>query len=119
MFWFVAAALSAVFAGLTSILAKCGIKKTDSDLATALRTVVVLAFSWIMVLVVGSYHTIMEIDGESMIFLILSGLATGASWMSTECSLLRVFFQEARRAYTRHICQDRISWYPARLRKAP
>ena len=81
MFWFVAAALSAVFAGLTSILAKCGIKKTDSDLATALRTIVVLAFSWIMVFVVGSYHTITEIDGTSMVFLVLSGLATGASWI--------------------------------------
>ena len=81
MFWFVAAALSAVFAGLTSILAKCGIKKTDSDLATALRTIVVLAFSWIMVFVVGSYHAITQIDGTSMVFLVLSGLATGASWI--------------------------------------
>lgn len=81
MFWLVAAILSAVFAGLTSILAKCGIKKTDSDLATALRTVVVLAFSWIMVFVVGSYGTITDIGITSLIFLILSGLATGASWI--------------------------------------
>ena len=81
MFWFVAAIFSAVFAGLTSILAKCGIKKTDSDLATALRTVVVLAFSWIMVFVVGSAGTISQISGKSIIFLILSGLATGASWI--------------------------------------
>ena len=58
MFWLVAAILSAVFAGLTSILAKCGIKKTDSDLATALRTVVVLAFAWIMVFVIGSQSSI-------------------------------------------------------------
>ena len=81
MIWIIAAVLSAVFAGLTSILAKCGIKKTDSDLATALRTIVVLAFSWIMVFVVGSQNTISEISGTSIIFLILSGLATGASWI--------------------------------------
>ena len=81
MIWLFSAILSAVFAGLTSILAKCGIKKTDSDLATALRTVVVLAFSWIMVLVVGSGATIAEISVKSLIFLILSGLATGASWI--------------------------------------
>ena len=81
MIWLVAAILSAVFAGLTSILAKCGIKKTDSDLATALRTIVVLAFSWIMVLVVGSVNTITTIEPKSLIFLILSGLATGASWI--------------------------------------
>ena len=81
MIWLMAAILSAVFAGLTSILAKCGIKKTDSDLATALRTIVVLAFSWIMVLVVGSVNTITTIEPNSLIFLILSGLATGASWI--------------------------------------
>ena len=81
MIWIIAAIFSAVFAGLTSILAKCGIRKTDSDLATALRTIVVLAFSWIMVFVVGSYGTITEIGVTSMIFLILSGLATGASWI--------------------------------------
>ena len=81
MFWVVAAIFSAVFAGLTSILAKCGIKKTDSDLATALRTVVVLVFSWIMVFVVGSVGTVTAISGKSIIFLILSGLATGASWI--------------------------------------
>ena len=81
MIWLLAAILSAVFAGLTSILAKCGIKKTDSDLATALRTIVVLAFSWIMVLVVGSVNTITTIEPNSLIFLILSGLATGASWI--------------------------------------
>lgn len=75
------AVLSAFFAGLTSILAKCGIKKTDSDTATALRTVVVLLFSWIMVFTAGSVNTITEIDAESLLFLILSGLATGASWL--------------------------------------
>ena len=81
MFWIIAAIFSALFAGLTSILAKCGIKKTDSDLATALRTIVVLAFSWLMVFVVGSYGTAAEIGVTSLIFLILSGLATGASWI--------------------------------------
>ena len=81
MIWISATILSAVFAGLTSILAKCGIKKTDSDLATAIRTIVVLIFSWIMVLVVGSQHTIAEIEPKAFIFLILSGLATGASWI--------------------------------------
>ena len=81
MIWIGAAILSAIFAGLTSILAKCGIKKTDSDLATALRTVVVLIFSWIMVFIVGSYSSIAQISTTSLIFLILSGLATGASWI--------------------------------------
>ena len=75
------AVLSAVFAGLTSILAKCGIRKTDSDVATALRTVVVLLFSWIMVFIVGSANTITGITPKSLIFLILSGIATGASWI--------------------------------------
>lgn len=81
MLWLIAAVLSAVFAGLTSILAKCGIKKTDSDLATALRTVVVLIFSWIMVFIVGSQSGITAINDKSLLFLILSGLATGASWI--------------------------------------
>ena len=81
MIWIGAAVLSAIFAGLTSILAKCGIKKTDSDLATALRTIVVLAFSWIMVFIVGSYSTISQIGMTSLAFLVLSGLATGVSWM--------------------------------------
>lgn len=81
MNWIIVAILSAVFAGLTSILAKCGIKKTDSDVATALRTVVVLVFSWVMVFVVGSQNTITDISTKSLVFLILSGLATGASWI--------------------------------------
>ena len=81
MIWLIAAIFSAIFAGLTSILAKCGIRKTDSDLATALRTIVVLAFSWVMVLIVGSYGTITEIGVTSLIFLVLSGFATGASWI--------------------------------------
>lgn len=81
MLWTIAAIFSAIFAGLTSILAKIGIKKTDSDLATALRTIVVLAFSWIMVFIVGSHSTISGISPTSFIFLILSGLATGASWI--------------------------------------
>lgn len=79
--WLIAAILSAVFAGVTTILAKCGIKKTDSDVATAIRTVVVLLFAWIMVFVVGSIETITSIETKSLIFLLLSGLATGASWI--------------------------------------
>ncbi len=79
--WIVMAVLSAFFAGLTAILAKCGIKKTDSDVATALRTVVVLLFSWVMVFVVGSAGAITQISGKSLVFLVLSGLATGASWL--------------------------------------
>lgn len=79
--WLIAAILSAVFAGLTAILAKCGIKKTDSDVATAIRTVVVLIFAWVMVFVVGSAKEITSIESKPLIFLLLSGLATGASWI--------------------------------------
>ena len=79
--WITSAILSAVFAGLTAILAKCGIRKTKSNLATALRTIVVLVFSIIMVLIVGSFNTITKISLQSWVFLILSGLATGASWI--------------------------------------
>ena len=79
--WLIAAVFSSLFAGLTSILAKCGIRKTDSDIATAVRTIVVLIFSWIMVGVVGSFHTIGDIAPRSLVFLVLSGFATGASWM--------------------------------------
>ena len=81
MNWLFMAILSAVFAGLTAILAICGIKKTDSDLATALRTIVVLVFSWIMVFLVGAANTIGSIGIQSLIFIILSGFATGASWI--------------------------------------
>lgn len=79
--WIAAAVLSAVFAGITSILAKCGIKKTDSDVATALRTGVVLVFSWIAVLISGSAGTVFGVEARSFLFLFLSGLATGASWI--------------------------------------
>lgn len=79
--WIGAAVLSAFFAGITAVLAKCGIRKTDSDVATALRTVVVLIFSWVMVFLVGSQKTIGEISGISLLFLVLSGIATGASWL--------------------------------------
>lgn len=79
--WIVYAAASSFFAGITSILAKCGIKKTDSNVATALRTVVVLLFSWLMVLLTGSGKEITQLDGKTMLFLVLSGLATGASWL--------------------------------------
>ena len=79
--WVVFAFGSALFAGLTSILAKCGIRKTDSDAATAIRTFVVLIFSWIMVLIAGSAPTITNLGAITWIFLVLSGLATGASWL--------------------------------------
>lgn len=79
--WLVYALASAFFAGIVSILAKIGIKNTDSSLATALRTVVVVFFAWLMVFVVGSQGGIANIDIKSLIFLILSGLATGGSWL--------------------------------------
>lgn len=79
--WIVFAFGSALFAGLTSILAKCGIKKTDSTVATAIRTIVVLFFSWLMVFIVGSEGEIGSITPHTLIFLVLSGLATGASWL--------------------------------------
>ena len=72
---------SALFAGLTAILAKCGIKNTDSNVATALRTIVVLIFSWIMVFVVGAQDGLSSISNKTLIFLVLSGIATGASWL--------------------------------------
>ncbi len=79
--WVVFAFGSALFAGLTAILAKIGIKNTDSNLATAIRTIVVLLFSWLMVFVVGSQSTLGDISGRTLLFLVLSGLATGASWL--------------------------------------
>lgn len=79
--WILFAFGSAFFAGITAILAKCGIRKTDSTVATAIRTIVVLAFSWLMVFAVGSGTQIISIDGKTWLFLILSGLATGASWL--------------------------------------
>ena len=79
--WVAFAFGSAFFAGLTSILAKCGIKKTDSNVATAIRTIVVLIFSWIMVFVVGAQGQITSVETKTWIFLIMSGLATGASWL--------------------------------------
>lgn len=79
--WILLAFASALFAGVTSILAKCGIRKTDSNAATAIRTIVVLLFAWTMVFIVGSQKTISQISPKSLLFLILSGLATGASWL--------------------------------------
>ena len=79
--WVLYAFGSAFFAGLTSILAKCGIKKADSNVATAIRTIVVLIFSWIMVFVFGEQGQIMDVSEKTWIFLILSGIATGASWL--------------------------------------
>lgn len=79
--WVLYAFGSAFFAGLTSILAKCGIKKADSNVATAIRTIVVLIFSWIMVFVVGAQGQIVDVSEKTWVFLILSGIATGASWL--------------------------------------
>ena len=79
--WILFAAGSALFAGVTAILAKCGIRKTDSTVATAIRTLVVLAFAWTMVFVVGSQGEIRNIGPTTLFFLVLSGLATGASWL--------------------------------------
>ena len=79
--WVLFAVGSSFFAGITAILAKCGIRKTDSDVATAIRTVVVLLFSWLMVLVTGTWSGIRNVDGKTLLFLVLSGLATGASWL--------------------------------------
>lgn len=81
MSWILAAFASAFFAGITSILAKCGIKTTDSDIATALRTCVVLVFAWIMAAVAGPLSAVADISGTSWLFLVLSGLATGGSWI--------------------------------------
>ena len=79
--WILFAVGSSSFAGITAILAKCGIRKTDSDVATAIRTVVVLLFAWLMVLVTGAWTADTHISGKTLLFLILSGLATGASWL--------------------------------------
>lgn len=79
--WILFAFGSAIFAGITAVLAKCGIKETDSTVATAIRTIVVLVFSWIMVFTVGSQHGITMVNGKTWLFLVLSGLATGASWL--------------------------------------
>jgi transporter family protein len=79
--WILFAFGSAFFAGITAVLAKIGIKHTNSNIATAVRTIVVLAFAWLMVLVVGSENAIGSINGKSLLFLVLSGLATGVSWL--------------------------------------
>ena len=79
--WIMFAFGSALFAGLTAILAKCGIRNTDSNVATALRTIVVLAFSWLMVFVTGAQSGMNSISMKTMVFLVLSGVATGTSWL--------------------------------------
>ncbi|QNE69344.1 EamA family transporter [Fusobacterium hwasookii] len=79
--WFVFAILSAIFAALTSILAKIGIEGVNSNLATAVRTIVVVLMAWFMVFITGNQNGIVDISKKSWIFLILSGLATGASWL--------------------------------------
>ena len=79
--WILYAFGSALFAGLTAVLAKCGIRKTDAAAATAIRTIVVLIFSWLMVFITGSQSQLSGLDGRTLLFLVLSGLATGASWL--------------------------------------
>lgn len=81
MTWYLAAFLSAVFAALTAILAKIGIKNVDSNLATAIRTSVILLFTWGIVFFQGTQNSIQKINGNSMLFIILSGIATGLSWL--------------------------------------
>ena len=79
--WVIFAFLSAFFAGITSILAKCGIRKTDSSVATFIRTIIVLLFSLLMVMIVGSFPTLKNLSAKTILFLVLSGLSTGASWL--------------------------------------
>ena len=79
--WLLYAAGSAFFAGVTSVLAKCGIRKTNSTVATAVRTMVILVFSWVIVLAAGSADQMRDVSGRTFVFLILSGAATGASWL--------------------------------------
>ena len=79
--WILFAFGSALFAGITGVLAKCGIKNTDSNVATALRTIVVLIFSWVMVFIAGTQSTISDMSMTTLVFLILSGISTGASWL--------------------------------------
>lgn len=78
--WLFYAIGSSFFAGITAILAKCGIQKTDSDVATAIRTIVVLLFSWLMVFITGTWIEIAQISGKTLLFLVLAGLVTGASF---------------------------------------
>ena len=100
--WIAFAFGSALFAGLTAILAKCGIKNTDSNVATAIRTIIVLIFSWIMVFVVGAQKGLADISGKTLLFLIFSGLSTGASWPVSYTHLIR----EEAGACTIKVCQD-------------
>lgn len=79
--WILYAFGSAFFAGITAILAKIGIKNVDSNLATAIRTIVILIFSWLMVFIVGSFNTIVNLTTKTIVFLILSGISTGMSWL--------------------------------------
>lgn len=79
--WILYAFGSAFFAGITAILAKIGIKNVDSNLATAIRTIVILIFSWFMVFIVGSFNTMVNLTTKTLVFLILSGISTGMSWL--------------------------------------
>ena len=87
--WIVAACLSALFAGLTAVLAKAGVASTNSTVATALRTVVVVAGAWGMAALTGTVSGVAVIDGRSLVFLVLSGMSTGASWLCYIAALAR------------------------------
>ncbi len=91
--WVLFAFGSTLFAGLTAILSKIGIRNTDSNVATALRTIVVLLFSWLMVFIVGSQDTITDISYKTLLFLILSGIATGGSWLCYYNNIFLPFFK--------------------------
>ncbi len=97
--WIVYAIGSSFFAGITAILAKCGIRRTDSDVATAIRTIVVLLFSWLMVLGTGTIGGIVNIDGKTVLFLVLSGLATGG--------ILDVLFSSTSKGRHQQSCPHR------------
>ena len=90
LMWIVAACLSALFAGLTAVLAKAGVASTSSTVATALRTVVVVAGAWGMAALTGTASGVVVIDGRSLVFLVLSGLATGASWLCYFAALAQI-----------------------------
>ena len=90
--WILYAIGSSFFAGITAVLAKCGIQKTNSNVATAIRTIVVLLFSWLMVFLTGAQTGLTQISSKTLLFLVLSGLATGASWLCYFHALITIAF---------------------------
>lgn len=120
--WILFAFGSAFFAGVTAILAKCGIRKTDSTVATAIRTIVVLLFSWVMVLLVGSQKNLAALSGKTLLFLILSGLATGASWLcyykALQDGLASVVVPIDKLSILVTVCVSRVVFHERLSRKA-